>query len=245
MKNVLTPIRSPSAYQAVVEHLRRAIQLNRFLPGQKLPAERDLAAQLQVSRTTLREGIRVLEQEGLVKIKRGATGGIVVLERKMTDAELISLAKLRELELDRLYEYRLIIEAAGARLAAQRRTKAQLAKMKAAVDAMEVVLVRTKSEPTTHLVHEFMAADTNFHLAIAEASGNDFLAAAVENVWAGRFLPVGSVFKTLDADANAGHRELLDAILGHDGDSAAAIMTSHIEMTRAQIQKLIRRRMPG
>src|SRR4029079_3166877 len=75
----LGPVATIPAYELVLEQLRRSIQLGHFLPGDKLPPERDLARQLGVSRTTVREAVRVLEGEGAVEIRRGSAGGIVLL----------------------------------------------------------------------------------------------------------------------------------------------------------------------
>src|SRR5512133_101079 len=68
----------PPAYAVVVEHLRRAIMLGTYAPGDKLPPEREHAERLGVSRVTLREAVRVLEGEGLVEVRRGSMGGTTV-----------------------------------------------------------------------------------------------------------------------------------------------------------------------
>ena len=72
---VIDPVRPASACDLVVEQLRRAIHLGRFVAGDKLPPERELAKQLGVSRTTVRDAVKILEGEGLVQSKRGAAGG--------------------------------------------------------------------------------------------------------------------------------------------------------------------------
>src|SRR5580698_3793898 len=71
----IEPVEQPAIHEVVVEHLRRAIHIGRFVPGDKFPPERELAKQLMVSRTTVREAIRVLESEGYVEIRRGSAGG--------------------------------------------------------------------------------------------------------------------------------------------------------------------------
>jgi DNA-binding FadR family transcriptional regulator len=114
MNQVLDPVQANAAYEIVVENLRRALLLGRFLPGEKLPPERELALQLQVSRTTLREALRVLEGEGLIQSKRGATGGIVVQSPHMSHHEFVEFLSRRMHDLKQLYEYRSIIETATA-----------------------------------------------------------------------------------------------------------------------------------
>ena len=77
----IEPIDFAAAYEVVTERIRRAIHIGSYLPGDKLPPERMLAQQLGVSRTTVREAIRVLEGEGYVVSRRGASGGILVLDQ--------------------------------------------------------------------------------------------------------------------------------------------------------------------
>ena len=72
-------VHAAAAYEVAADNIRRAIALGRFLPGDKLPPERELSEQMQVSRTTIREAVRVLEGEGLITVKRGALGGLVVM----------------------------------------------------------------------------------------------------------------------------------------------------------------------
>ncbi len=75
-------------YELVVERIRRAIHIGSYVPGDRLPPERALAEQLGVSRTTVREAIRVLEGEGYVESRRGATGGVILLDRGQTEERL-------------------------------------------------------------------------------------------------------------------------------------------------------------
>src|ERR1700726_3365404 len=98
------------AYEVVVDRLRRAILLSVYLPGDKLPPERVHAEQLGVSRVTLREAIRVLEGEGLVEARRGATGGVVVLEHPPARAELRRHLRASIAELEGLADFRMANE---------------------------------------------------------------------------------------------------------------------------------------
>jgi GntR family transcriptional repressor for pyruvate dehydrogenase complex len=68
----ITPIEHSSVYELVVEQLRRAIHIGTYLPGDKLPPERELAQRLEVSRASVREAVRMLEGEGYVETRRGA-----------------------------------------------------------------------------------------------------------------------------------------------------------------------------
>src|SRR5215469_15552827 len=102
-------------YGLVVDQLRRAIHNGSFVPGDKFPPERELSKQLGVSRASVREAIRVLEGEGYVETRRGASGGIMVLDRAQTEARL---AALRRTDGDLA-----ILRSAFATMAASRETR--------------------------------------------------------------------------------------------------------------------------
>src|SRR3954465_9027698 len=78
---VLRPVRDGNAFESTVEHLAMAIRLGVFTEGERLPSERDLAERLKVGRATLREAIGALRQAGLVRTRRGRSGGTVVVYR--------------------------------------------------------------------------------------------------------------------------------------------------------------------
>jgi len=84
----IEPIDFAAAYEVVTERIRRAIHIGSYLPGDKLPPERTLAQQLGVSRTTVREAIRVLEGEGYVMSRRGASGSIIVLDQAQNEERI-------------------------------------------------------------------------------------------------------------------------------------------------------------
>ncbi|WLS10571.1 FCD domain-containing protein (plasmid) [Shinella sumterensis] len=233
-------IRAAATYELVVEQMRKAIFLGRFMPGDKLPPERELSLQMQVSRTTIREAIRVLEGEGLVSSKRGAGGGLTVLQQhKLNKAEVELYIENQLHQLDSLFEFRIANEVAAARLAATRRTKAHLARLKKAIEAMELLCETEKSRSIVANISRFSAWDSEFHLVIAEASNNQFLLKAVEDSRAGMFLPVGKVFSRLEDRANDHHQEILQAIEKQDSDLAAQRMRLHIEATWESLKDLL------
>ena len=115
----LDPVATVPAHELVLAQLRRSIHLGHFGAGDRLPPERELARQLGVSRTTVREAVRVLEGEGPVEINRGSSGGISCGRQSRRPGEL--RRRLREFE--EIIEFRLAVEPMAARLAAQRRTE--------------------------------------------------------------------------------------------------------------------------
>src|SRR6185503_9449014 len=83
------------AYTVAADHVRRAIHLGEYKPGDKFPPERQHAEQLGISRVTMREAIRTLAAEGYIEVRRGATGGVTVLDQKQEPSELREKLRVR------------------------------------------------------------------------------------------------------------------------------------------------------
>lgn len=233
-------IRATATYELVVEQLRKAIFLGRFMPGDKLPPERDLAKQMLVSRTTIREAIRVLEGEGLVAVKRGAAGGLVVLgQNRLSQAEIEVYMEAQRGLLDSLFEYRIANECAAASLAAVRREKKHLTRLRKALTEMDTLCASREMRASMPNIARFFSCDSEFHLAIAEASMNHYLLEAVEQSRAAMFLPVGKVFCRLEDRANDHHQGIYQAIENQNAELAAQRMKMHIEATRQSLYNLM------
>ena len=229
-------------YELVVDQIRRAIHIGRFLPGEKLPPERNLAEQLGVSRTTVREAARVLEGEGLVEIRRGATGGLFVLSRELSDEGLRATIKSNLQEFEDILDFRIVTESGAVRLAAQRRTKSDLDGMRRALAEMDEIAGQTERRHLVESVARFRAIDSEFHIRVARASKNPLLVKAVEDARVALFLPIGAVFGHLEDNANEFHSAVAEAIERRDGDAAAAAIRAHIEATRSDIMDFVERR---
>lgn len=233
-------VRATATYELVVEQVRRAIYLGRFLPGDKLPPERDLASQMGVSRTTIREAVRVLEGEGLVTVRRGATGGLIVLgQAKLTPGQVKSYMEAQRGLLDSVFEFRLANECAAASLAATRRTETHLKRLGRALEEMDRLGATAEARERTGNIARFSAWDSEFHLGIAQASLNPFLVKAVEDARAAMFLPIGRVFTRLEDHANEHHAAIFEAVRDRDATAAAAHMQAHIEATRRALHGLL------
>ena len=176
----LKPVEPQATYGLAVAHLRRQVHMGMLLPGERMPAERKLAEQIGISRVTLREALRVLESEGYVSIKRGATGGAFVAQEK----ELRIMAQ-RHLSRDptgvlRIFEYRAATEPLAARLASQRRTPGDLRRIEEALNEIRAA--------TT--AGELRRGEAAFHLAIALASANPYISNSIEDALASLFMPL-------------------------------------------------------
>ena len=222
------PVQHTAAYELVVDQIRRVIYLGRFLPGDKLPAERDLAHQLGVSRTTVREAVRLLEGERLIKVKRGASGGIIVnAPHQKSVTERRNFLAENQRDLNDVFEFRIAVECHAARLAAERRTKRDLKFLLDMQEKMDGIFVKVQSGGAS--VSEYNAMDTRFHIAIAAASRNRRIERATEEIRAAMFLPVGSIFEKLSDKANVHHRPIWEAIRDRDAKQAENQMREHIQ----------------
>lgn len=242
---VIDPVRPASACDLVVEQLRRAIHLGRFVAGDKLPPERELAKQLGVSRTTVRDAVKILEGEGLVQSKRGAAGGHSVLEP--TDGALRKSLAGRLKAIEAIYDYRLAIECSAARLASARLSKNDVAALGRQVARMgELAAPQPEADEAQALarVSQFMALDSEFHLGVARAARNGYLLAAIEEARAAMFLPIGAVFRRLEDNANAYHEAIFAALKANDADAAETAMAAHLRASRDGVEGLVQRAVP-
>jgi GntR family transcriptional repressor for pyruvate dehydrogenase complex len=242
---VIDPVRPASACDLVVEQLRRAIHLGRFVAGDKLPPERELAKQLGVSRTTVRDAVKILEGEGLVQSKRGAAGGHSVLEP--TDGALRKSLAGRLKAIEAIYDYRLAIECSAARLASARLSKNDVAALGRQVARMgELAAPQPEADEAQALarVSQFMALDSEFHLGVARAARNGYMLAAIEEARAAMFLPIGAVFRRLEDNANAYHEAIFAALKANDADAAETAMAAHLRASRDGVEGLVQRAVP-
>ena len=217
------------AHQVVTERLRHAIHLGTYLPGDKLPPERMLAQQLGVSRMTVREAVRVLRAEGYVSSRRGSAGGITVLDQDENSMRLRQVLLGRMDELDDNFDFRIAVEGAAARLAAQRRTKADLTCLR------EAYLQLGRDVQTAR----FRAADNVFHLAIADAAKNTLMRQAIENVRAMTWVPLDRVISSVFTSAHEHHAQILEAIESSDPDAAERAVVAHIQRAQQDLHRVL------
>jgi GntR family transcriptional regulator, transcriptional repressor for pyruvate dehydrogenase complex len=225
----IKPVQQQAAYGLAVEGLRRQIQLSLLLPGERMPAERKLAEELNVSRVTLREALRILETEGFISVKRGSRGGAFVAD----EATLNKLA-LHHISLDpaaamRALEFREAVERVAANLAATRRTPADLRRFRDALNAIH----------TAKSGGELRRAETSFALALAEASHNFHFVHAVEQALSSTNLPfiTGSI-PDMCSTSEKLRRAVADAIEAREPKVAEEALLLLIERDRLQFRSL-------
>jgi GntR family transcriptional repressor for pyruvate dehydrogenase complex len=217
----------------VVSHVRDLIERGALKPGDRLPAERDLATQIGVSRPTIRAGLRTLAAMGVVRSRHGSGTYIPEGPPALNTDALSFFAALHGFTREEMYEARRILEVGAAGLAAERATAEQIATL-----AEEVAsLFAAMQEPRVFLVH-----DINFHRAVAAASGNPIVASLVEMVSAlyyERRRETAAAASERDLrDAAEMHRRIYQAIRARDADTARRAMHDHLlQASRHQSQE--------
>lgn len=209
--------------QHVVTHVRGLIDTGSLRPGDRLPAERDLARQIGVSRPTVRAGLRALAAMGVVQSRHGS-GTYIPDGPPMLGSEPLSfLAALHGFTREDMYEARRTLEVGAVALAAERATPEQLASM-----AEEVAnLFASMGDPLKFLVH-----DITFHRTVATASGNQIIATLVEMVsalyYGRRRVTAIHAAETDLRDAAEMHRRIFQAVRAHDPEEARRLMHAHL-----------------
>jgi GntR family transcriptional repressor for pyruvate dehydrogenase complex len=214
-------------HQLVLQWIENQLSNGELALGGRLPAERTLAEQLQVSRTSVREAIRILEAMGVVRagVGSGPEAGTVVIADPT--AALGSALRLHvatsHLPVADIVQTRVLLESWAA---ARARTDSP------ALAEAATLLERMEACPDAD---EFLALDVRFHLALAEAAGNAVVSAMMGSLREAIQSYAGKLTANLpDWDATATrlraeHREILAAINNHDGGKAAGLVAAHIE----------------
>ena len=209
--------------QVVVAHIRDLIEKGLVRPGDKLPAERDLATRIGVSRPTVRVGLRALAAMGIVESRHGSGTYIPDGPPALGSQSLSLLAALHGFTREEMYDARRVLEVGAAGMAAEHATPDQLATI-----ADEVAsLFATLDDPLVFLVH-----DIKFHRAVADASGNPIIAALVEMVSAlyyGRRSETAAQASDRDLrEAAELHRRIYQAIRARNSEAARNAMSEHL-----------------
>jgi DNA-binding FadR family transcriptional regulator len=237
----LSPVRQIPAHELVVDQMRRALELGQFRPGDRLPTERELSEMLDVSRTTVRAAVAVLEREGLIAVRRGRGGGFTVQAPPIDPVEMRREMRRNKLAIRDAFDYRIIVETGATRLAAQRRRNADLSALHKLLSGMSDALDVAMSEQSAQHTTEFQTLDTAFHMGIAQAAQNDRLLDAVADARRRMWLPVGAIFGRLEPNANDFHESILEAIDNREPELAAERMGAHINDTRCTIEAWLKR----
>ncbi|MEV5352666.1 FCD domain-containing protein [Streptomyces sp. NPDC052693] len=225
---VLRPVRAGNGFEEALEQILQVVRLGLVAGGERLPAERELAERLGISRVTLREVLKVLQDQGLVESRRGRYGGTFVLPRSDAGGEDELRRRIAETDIEDVLRFREVLEVGAAGLcAAHGLAGEQEARLRAA-------LAGTHDAPLS----DYRRRDTLLHLTLAELSGSPTLTAQYAAVRA-------SVNDLLDCipllvrnleHSQRQHTALVEAVIEGDADQAREIMREHCGGTAALLR---------
>jgi DNA-binding FadR family transcriptional regulator len=220
----LTRLVVPKSSDVLADALRRQILDGTLAPGASLPAERDLVTRAGLSRGSVREALRILEAEGLLRTRPGRLGGSVVVQPD--DGMLAKYVSLfvqgRRVRLESLLQAREAIEPTLAALAARNRSAEELALLVAATERVESSFAD---------VDRFLHDNVGWHVAIATAGHNELMRAFLVSI-AGLIHRASAIPEFANEEVRAvvlkAHRRVLAAIVARDEDAARRRMARHM-----------------
>ena len=216
------PIKQPRVSEEVFRQLKGAVLSSDFKAGDKLPPERELAEQFQVSRIAIREAVRALENSGFVEIRQGAAGGAYVtdLTFEQLAGACLDLFQANKISIHELHQVRILIEPEVARLAT----------LNATPESKERLLEAYEAEsPPKATVREDVALGTKVHFILAEMCGNRFLEAIVNSVIKlnAKILEELKPNPPHSIHPPTAHGPLVEAVTSGDPEAAAEAMRNH------------------
>jgi GntR family transcriptional repressor for pyruvate dehydrogenase complex len=221
LEAVFKPVQPPTTFEETVERLGTAIRLGLLAPGSRLPPERDLADQLRISRSTLRQALTTLVQSGHLVSLRGRAGGTFVADEpplgERPTAEVLGEDTRAVLDL------RVAVETGAVVLAAERAQEADLARLTGLTERMDEAVT----------FDEYRRADVHFHIGVAEASHSPKLVTAMTEVQGQMSNLIARIAHPDEvlSSSNAQHRRLIDLLREGEAGQAVRLMRDHLEGT--------------
>jgi DNA-binding FadR family transcriptional regulator len=231
VESVFTPVRAPTTFEETVERLGTAIRAGILPAGSRLPAERALADQLGISRSTLRHALTALVQSGHLTASRGRSGGTFV-----TDQPPLTERRGKPLGEDAwgALELRVAIETGATMLAAERAEPE-------ALDRLDDLVARMADVAAGEDFRDYRRADIRFHIGIAEAASSPRLVSAMTEIqgqMSGLITLIPHPPEVL-THSNEQHRRLVRLLRRRDRRRAVELMREHLEGTEHILAGLI------
>jgi len=218
----MSQIKKVRLCESVIDAIKKMIAVDGFNPGDKFYSEKELTEKLQVSRSSIREALRILEVTGQVNVKQGK--GIFISDTQMKRfKEFSAWLKIHEQSIKDNFEVRLIIEPKAARNAAEKATSGDIKKMETACSEFARSVKAGNTEQAILCDHEF-------HSALAGATKNKTLYVLMKAMittladgWISSLYTPGRIQQTIYE-----HGDIVDAIKNHDRAGAENAMTRHL-----------------
>lgn len=225
--------RPPAATEQAVGAIMRLLTSGELGPGDRLPAERDLALRLGVSRSTLREAIRGLEMMRVIQVRHG--GGIFVTSLDaplLLEAAGFAMQLMRDHEVVELLEVRAILEGSAAALASARMTDEQLRELSQRLAELDAAST----------ADGFLEADIAFHACIAASAGNTVLMSLLDTfssrTYRARYLNAGLGLDDSLTRGRAAHRRIYEAVAARDPEAARVSASAHVTAVAAWLRSV-------
>jgi len=233
MDSGFVPVGPRRTFEGAVEQIAERIRLGELAEGDRLPAERELAAALRISRPTLREAVKVLVDAGVLTVRAGSGGGTFVASDYVPRELLRSKSDLRLGEVAGVLEARRLLEPRVAQLAAVNAREEDFAQLQRLIDAQQDLLAEGDVLSSED---RFLQLDTQFHLRIARATGNSTIVSLMRTLL--RRLEIARDLALHEPPVAAWtidvHARTLAAIRSADHDHIEAVMDEHLSaMERA------------
>ena len=227
------PVKQPRISDAVFQQLKKTILSKDLRPGDKLPAEKDLSEQFQVSRVAVKEAIRTLESAGFVEIRQGSNGGAYVTDLKFEQLANAchDLFLADKISIHELHRVRILIEPEVARLATLNMNAEYGERLQRAYEG---------EHPPGASLSEDIASATKVHFILAEICGNRFLEALVNSLLklSKKILEEIRPNPPSSIHPPGLHGPIVEAVLSGDPDAAAEAMKNHAGVFYDNLVKL-------
>lgn len=229
------PIQTRRAFEEICDRIRGQLALGTLKPGDKLPAERDLAQQLGVSRNVLREALRSLEMAGVIKLQKGVKGGAFIQHgdtSRMNDV-MRDMLSLGTITIRALSEARVHVLDLVVRLACAHATRADF-------EALEANIARTDIATREGRLLDRVECSREFYKALASATGNKVIALITNSVTEMHmrfvYAKVASSGVAMPRLADR-RRKLLAALRSRDAAAAARLMRTHLDAVQRMLEQ--------
>jgi GntR family transcriptional repressor for pyruvate dehydrogenase complex len=223
---VMATSNSEQRASRIATQLIELIELQKLLPGDKLPPERQLSDLLAVSRPSLREALHILQAQGIVHIKHGQ--GTFVQEPLVAQELRASMMSTTH-GLNELFDAREVLEVPASKWASKKATKEDIRLLRATLNQIDTV---TATEPIDY--DQLQSLDAKFHLTIVEIAGNRFINQTLNVLQDVMKMSMETTLKVAGRSeiSRIEHNEILEAIENGDGDFAAKLTLKHITGAR-------------
>jgi GntR family transcriptional regulator, transcriptional repressor for pyruvate dehydrogenase complex len=233
---MFSPVQTRRTFEEAAEQIADRIRTGQLRVGDRLPGERALASMMEISRPTLREAVKVLVEAGVLEVRRGPGGGMLVAT-DIVPVELVrQRSSLRLGEVAAVLEARRLVEPRVAQLAAVRATDEDLHALERSIDRMRAVLAAGYGAEDEE---RFLRIDVQFHLALARASGNPTVESLMRMLI--RQLEIArdmAMHQALVPEWTiAIHERTLAAVRAGDPDEVEAVMDEHLGQLERTIEE--------